>query len=246
MKGKSVVLNLSDFKYPTKDERKLAFQNMPKLKSFDFPNQDAIELIIRDNVDPRLASRIENIVWWDNGLKNLLGKLREAYLIAITSYNRGFSDELSENSTPQHLNRFMFDFYAEVFYYFLVSSRDTIFQILNELYGIGFEEGKVEYKNKFKKEVEKYDVAPLLQAFMDHKFIENAIKYRNAFTHRFNPRQNDHRSKVEQNVYQMGRGQKIDSETMVSNMKEVLKLLSNLLNELKPIFELKYSKLLPK
>ena len=103
-------------------------------------------------------------------------------------------------------------------------------------YNIGtslFEEDKVDFtriKNK------KTPVKEILDFF--YKFNEPSRNFRNTFTHRFSPTMGDFRAKTvmgedDQNILGFGTKKQVALDTIVCNIKNAMKMLSTLLDQLR-------------
>lgn len=231
---KSIIYHkASDFKYPTKEERKLANSNYPKLRNFGFEYVNEI-ISIFDNNPMEEVHKKSSLYYWDLCLLNKLGKLSETYIFVYTNYNRGIPDSFDKMSQKEFLNRFLFDYYAEIFYYHYFSTRDIIGQVLNIFYNLKLEEDEV-------------FVGSLISKISDNKVKKKIIKfnnstkktrdYRNSFTHRFPMNHPDYRPLFIQenghNKFIAGSGKHIKPIEFMININKSLQILDNFMTELK-------------
>lgn len=194
MATKAITLRADDFRYPTKEERKKAKERHPELQHFDFKYQHELEAVLVNGKSLKEASSNNNLYWWNICLLNRLGKLSETYTYLFTSYDRSFPGTSNKYTQEEAVNRLQFDYYAEVFFYFFVSVRDTAGQIINIYYQLGKTEFGQRFDEKFFNKIEAIDptIGKLLRSFDDA--TAKAIDLRNSFTHRFSPTESDYRT----------------------------------------------------
>jgi hypothetical protein len=118
MANKKFAMEADDYRYPSLDERKEVLKDYPKFNCIGFKYKDELESLINEKLSLDETMKHGNLYWWDNCLLNRFGVLKETYIYAMTSYSRGFIDEYSECSQNQFANRLLFDYYAEIFYYY--------------------------------------------------------------------------------------------------------------------------------
>ena len=152
---------------------------------------------------------------------------------ALTYYKRGVSEDFKAKNSPILVNTFLFEYYAEIFYYFLFSSLDIVAQIISFYYDPLSNEKKVSFNFDFVKKYS-FNISILIEPFTR---LEDARECRNSFTHRFTPLMNDSRSSFdnEENVAILGVSyeKRYDYNFILKNIKESLDLLSSLMNYLK-------------
>lgn len=228
-----VILKSNDFKYPKKEEFIKFHKICPKLEIFGFQHNHPVALIVNDRVPLNEASRICNLYWWDNCLINRFEKVCHTFVFLSTHYSRGFSDDWRENTHKQATNHIMFEYYAEVFYYYFFSSRDIIAQILCIFYSIGLKESEIYFNQKFLNSIKDQNVKSILLRFNEE--TEDSKKFRNSFTHRFTPNIPDHRSIIshDNRALNFSEGSYIQSTKINDNVNKSLNSLSELLTQLK-------------
>ena len=233
-----VIFKSNDFKYPSQDERKEAIKGYPDLECFDFEHKSGIKSILTDKMPLKEASRKENLFWWNSYLQNRLGSLQESYIYMITNYNRGFSDGYLKCHENEYINKFLFDYYAEIFYYYLFSTKDIIAQILNLYFSIDLDEEKVYVNKSFLENISGKDKG-LFKNF--DKATEEAKKIRNSFAHRFSPNHPDYRLvySIHNDSESVRIGGRIftSSDKIVKNINNSLKKLQTLILDLKKIMK---------
>lgn len=234
MKHKSVIFKCDEFKYPSSEEHKLISKKFPKIELFEFEYKFGLQLIIEEKQTIENTCRLKNLYWWNNCLLNRLGKLRETYVYAITSFERNVSYEYSNENRIENLNGYMFEYYSELFYYFFFSTRDVIAQIINVYYNIRQNEDKVMLHFIINK-VPDASVRELLYSFLSK--TKTASDYRNGFAHRFTPNNPDYRAVVtsENGVKSIGFGgcKIIKPDEIVENINQSLLSLQFLMKELR-------------
>lgn len=235
MKKESIKLKADDFKYPSKEERKEIQKVYPKLSHFGFEDKNELISILIENMSFDEASRYGNLHQWDTCLLNRFGRIHETYVYTLTSYNRGFFDDYSKCSHNEMVNRFMFEYYVEIFYYYFFSTRDIIAQILRLYYRIDLEENELHLNKTFIKKINDIKVKESVIKF--NVATKDASEYRNSFAHRFPPNEMDYRSAITEKEGRIsigiGGGRFILSKEIVDNINSSLKSLSVLMIELK-------------
>jgi hypothetical protein len=228
-----VILKSKDFKYPNKEEFIKFHNRCPKLEIFGFKHNHPLALIVNDKMPMNEASRISNLYWWDNCLINRFEKVCHTYVFLSTHYSRGFSDDWRENTHKQAINHIMFEYYAEVFYYYFFSSRDIIAQILCIYFSVRLKENKILFNQPFFNSIKDQRVKSTLLKFEEG--TKDSKEFRNSFTHRFTPNIPDNRSVISQDnkALNFGGGNFIQSEKIVNNINESLNSLSKLMTQLK-------------
>lgn len=233
MPKSEIIHKASDFKYPAREERKLANLKYPKLRNFGF--EYVYEIIsILDNNPMEEVHKKSSLYYWDLCLLNKLGKLSESYIFLHTNYNRGIPDSFDKMSQIEFLNHFLFDYYAEIFYYHYFSARDNIGQILNIYYDLKIEENEV-YFNKLIPLLTNVQVKTAITKFNDSTKVTS--KYRNAFTHRFPLNYPDYRPNFKHEnghkKFSAGSGKYIKPSEFMFNIDESLQFLDDFMTELK-------------
>lgn len=235
MGKKNIIIKADDFKYPSIKEREIAQKDYPQIDFFGFEYKSEIEAILNEKMTLEEASRNANLYWWDICLRNRLGKLHDTYTYVSTNYNRGFSDDYLKCSQYEFVNRLLFDYYAEIFYYYFFSTRDIIAQILRLHFCLDIDENKLYFNYNFIKKINNPDIEDVLMIFF--KAINVASDYRNGFAHRFTVNQPDYRSVIIKNndkkYLAAGSGKFIPSEKIFENINNSLNSLSSFMIELK-------------
>lgn len=232
----SIIIESDQFKYPTKEERSEIEKTIPKLHCFDFEYRSEVESILIKKMTYKEASNNGNLYWWDNCLKNRIGKLRETFIYTLTNYNRGFSDEdhSKEQDKCRIVNGILFEYYAEIFYYYFFSTRDIIAQIIRLYYNIDINEEKLHFNYTFIKKIKDTTAKELSNSFIET--TKKASEYRNASAHRFTPTLKDYRSVISENNGKssliIGGGKIITSKEIVDNINGSINSLSVFLEEL--------------
>jgi hypothetical protein len=222
-----------DFKYPNKKEFIKFHNRCPQLEIFGFKYDHPLALIFNDGKPMNDASRLGNLYWWDNCLINRFQKVCHTYVFTLTHFSRGFSDNWSENTYDQAINHIMFEYYAEVIYYYLFSARDIIVQILCSYFSVELTENAISFNQTFLNSIKDQSVSSLLRKFEEE--TKDSKEFRNSFTHRYTPNIPDHRSSISEDkgALSFGRGNFIQSERMINNIDRSLNSLSNLMTQLK-------------
>lgn len=228
-----VILTSKDFKYPNRAEFIKYHEKCPKLEIFGFKHNHPIKLLVNDRLSMDEAARISNLYWWDNCLINRFSKVCHTYVFLISSFHRGFSDDWRENTHKQAVNHILFEYYAEIFYYFFFSSRDIIAHILCSYFSIPFPEDKISFNQKFIDAINNQSVKDILLKFDTD--TSEAEEFRNTFTHRFTPNIPDYRSIIskDKRALEFRGGSYLQSEIITTNIELSLTSLSELMKKLK-------------
>lgn len=227
-----MILLREDFNYPSKSEIDKISNEIPRIDILGFKYTSKTKAIFSGILNEEVK-RIDHLFWWDHCLANRLGRLRQTFEYLLVHHMRGITELSNPKSPKEAANTLLLDYYSDVFYYFYFSSLDIIAQILNVYFRLKIEEDKVDFtriKNK------KTPVKELLDFF--YKFNEPSRNFRNTFTHRFSPTMGDFRAKTvmgedDQNILGFGTKKQVALDTIVCNIKNAMKMLSTLLDELR-------------
>jgi hypothetical protein len=228
-----ITLKSEDFKYPTEEERYEIQKSCPKLENFDFKYNHTLALVINNGIPVDDASRRTNLFWWDYCLINRIGNLHATYIYTLTNYNRGFSDDYDKCTHIQLINKLLFDYYAEIFYYYFFSTRDIIVQILSNFYSLDTREDKLYFNSEFINKINNISVRNAILSF--EASTKDAYEYRNQFAHRYTPNIADFRTVISDDKRKLsfGGGGFITSVKIVENINDSLNSLSKFIIELK-------------
>lgn len=240
-KDNTIVISSDAFTYPSREERALIYKDYPNIPNLKFTRRVSISEAASRAVSLQEANKINNLFFWNLYVSNRLRLVQESYVIAISNYNRGVPD-LSERTTSerQFANRWIFDYYAETFYYFLITSLDQLAQLLNTYYDLNILEDKVSFGTKLFGKINDDRVVEILKVFQHKIYV--ARRYRNKFAHGFSPTAPDFRSAIFEINGKIGLGfgggTSISADEIVENMKlsvealyELMDKLSNLVKE---------------
>jgi hypothetical protein len=238
MVKRKVIHKASDFKYPTREERKIANVDYPSLKRFGFEYIEELPLLLSGKMKAIEVTKYSHIFQWDICLLNKLGKLHESYVFLITHYNRGIPDDYTIHTDKESLNNFLFIFYTETFYYLFFSIRDMIAQIINVYCDINLSEEEI-YFNKFIPLIKNQEIKESFMSFK--KLTKPTSDLRNNFTHRFPINHPDYRPTLEtkdgKTIYIIGTGNYIKPSIFVNDVKSSLLILYNFINDLRNILK---------
>jgi len=234
-----IVLKAESFKYPTSEEKVEALKGYPKIELFHFTGNDILDNILNKQLPFKEVAREENLIHWNLCLNNRFGKLIESYIYLTTSYNRKFPDDEIKYTEEEAVNKVIFDYNAESFYYFFFSTRDVIAQVLNIYCCIDKPENGFYFDSKFIKEIKDSNIRIPLKVF--NKETKVASSFRNAFTHRFSPTQRDYRAVISmvegKEVLGVNGGKFVTSKEIFENINSSLKSLEKLMHELNKIIK---------
>lgn len=233
MTNKKIIIKASAFKFPNKEERKEANKDYPKLKRFGFEYIHEISLLSTD-IEFEEVKRKTDLYHWDICLTNKLGKLRESYILLVTNNKQGVIDNFDVLDKKLKLNKFLFDFYTEIYHYYFFSVRDIILQILNVYYNLKLEDGFYlkDFKNKIKNNKK---IMEIIDDFLDS--TKNTNDNRNTFTHRFPINFPDYRPKITQyngmETYSAGAGYYKKPSELMKDIKFSISKLDKFISDLR-------------
>jgi hypothetical protein len=178
-------------------------------------------------------------------LNKKIWNLRHSYVNAISYYNRGIAltdDDHKDELKVIHL--FQYEFYSEMTFYYLISTRDIIFQIINLAFDLGLSEDskkavkgkpavsmrsiidKVEANNPF----QLYDIMSKMR-----EDLTKANDVRNSMTHSFSKLDSDRRSIIsnDDSTYSAGTGKRISYEEQVDIMLKSMQAIKMFFDSIK-------------
>lgn len=168
-----------------------------------------------------------------------MGQLSHAYTHTLVHYKRGLPDDIKDYERQHYINRVQFDFYSETYFYFFASVRDTIAQLINIYYDIGFIENEIHLNLNFLKKLQDTDIKNILKSFINNTLVTK--DYRNTFAHRYLLTQEDYRPTITyengSRTYSAGAGNAVKPSKLVAEIKSSLNHLATLLKELKPLLK---------
>ena len=233
---RKIILKPEDYKYPSAEERAIINKDFPKLECFNFPYVNEIEETLTGKLPMDDASRLGNLHEWDRCLLNRFGSLQRAYINMMTHFNRGFPEDFTKCEEGEHINRILFDNYAEAVYYYFMSSMDILAQILNLYYRMNLSESNVGFKRSLFKKLGNTRLKEMLVPFYDQ--TEETREIRNCFAHRYTPVHADFRSfyieEGDRKKLGIGYGESYSSEKIVENSEMSIQLLAKLMLDLIP------------
>lgn len=233
-----VLIKSESFTYPSRGERKSLSDEYPKIPVLKFDCKvSKVDLLTR-KVPFEHFDRKNNLFYWNRLLYNRFQLVKESYVIAMVNYRRGFTDDpkviLDES---QFVNKWKFDYYAEMFYYLFFSAQDQLAHILKIFYELMLEERQTALIPVLTCKIQNEEVKTVLNTFA--KTTGDAREYRNAFAHRFPPTEPDFRSEF--NIINANKelnfreGPQVSAEKIVANMKSSIDALNELMIKLREL-----------
>jgi len=226
------ILKSDSFSYPTKSERKEIEKLIPKINRLDFKYASAfIDFIENSNIEN--AIRKEDIYWWNNCLNNRIGKLKETYIYTSIHSHRLERSKLQDGH-QKHTDRILFEYYVEIFYYYFFSTRDVFGQLLNIIFDLKIDETKIHLNQNFIDKIKPENIRLEIERFLEN--TKDSYNIRNAFNHRFTPIHRDNRAKKtitkQENSISFGTAEEVNNENYISDIKNLMKHFSILMNEI--------------
>ncbi len=233
------IIRSKYYKYPTLEERNKLKEKLPNYVKFKFGQVSIIESKFELKKPLGETSRKNNLHSWNITLSNRLGKLKETHLFLLTHFGRDFKENHLDCNEEELVDHILFDYYAEIFYYFYFSTRDTIAQLLNVYFDLGIPEGEVKFKSVIIA-LDNIEIKESLELF--YKLTEKGNNYRNSLTHKFPITQKDYRSEFKvtrdgNEQISIKGGEYLESDKILLNINEISSNLSKLLIDLKNIIE---------
>lgn len=235
MKTNEILILPTDYLYPTKEERMLANLAYPNIEKFGFEEKHEFQLFFEDKKKNVEVKREVDLYNWDMCLLNKLGMLRDSYIFLFTSYQRGITNGFKGKGI---INRKLFDYYTEIFYYFFFSTRDIIFQILNVYCDFILTESEVSIPTISSK-IKNTEFEVIFDTFM--KATIDASKFRNNFTHKFPLNHPDYRGTIINDngmeSYGFGGGKVTSYDTYMENINSSNTALAEFVDSLRIVFK---------
>ena len=233
------IIRSKYYKYPTSKERKYLEEKLPNYVRFKFENVNVLESTLRLKKPLEETHKKNNLHYWNITLSNRLGKLKETQLFLLNHFDRGFKENHLGCKDEELVDHILFDYYAEIFYYFFFSTRDTLAQLLNIYFDLNLTDREVGFGSVLKL-IENKQIKIALEQF--YRESKTASDYRNSLTHRFPINQKDYRTELK--IHQDGDkmisvkgGNYVESNEILLNINEVSRVLSILLSDLKNLIE---------
>ncbi|MDO9154632.1 MAG: Cthe_2314 family HEPN domain-containing protein [Paludibacter sp.] len=235
MKTNEIHIMHTDYQYPTKEERRLANLAYPNIEKFGFEDKHEFQLFIEDKKKITEVKRVVDLYHWDMCLLNKLGMLCDSYIFLFTSYQRGITNGFKGKGI---INRFFFEYYMEIFYYFFFSTRDIITQILNVYCDFKLTESKVSIL-KISSKIKNTEFEVIFDKFLIA--TTDASEFRNNFTHKFPLNHPDYRGTIINDngmeSYGFGAGGATSYDTYMENINFSNKALAEFVDSLRIKFK---------
>ncbi len=229
----TITLKADSFHYPTLEERRKIKEYKPKIDRLTVEHKPA-SLEILGGSDYNSAVRSEDIYWWCECLNNRLGKMDETFVYVLTHYFR-LKENTSGETTNNHTEKILLDYYIEIFYYYFFSTRDVLGQFLNIFYDLKVAEDKIFLNSDFIKKISSEKIKNALTVFLHN--TKDSYQIRNSFNHRFTPTQQDLRAKTtitkaDQRIC-FSSAKDVEIGVFITDIEILMKNLSYLMSELK-------------
>lgn len=197
MADKNMVIKLTDYKYPTKKEWLEVAKNLPDFNSFDFSNVSIPKLIFEFSLSFQEVNRLNNLFVWDNILSKDLWSLKHSFINAIVNYNRKIaikSEEFKEKSKV--VNLLQYEFYSQSCFINIISTRDTILQIVNVYLMLDLKDNRISPDKVLKKvaEVKNIEIFEVIERICSG--LSNCSEIRNSLIHRYSKLVPDRRTSL--------------------------------------------------
>lgn len=235
----TVIIKATEFKYPTRAELKKIRPETPRLKPFGFPYVYEIVELLNNIGSMEDVARRSHLHWWDHCLVNRIGSLSHAYTTALIHFNRGLPDDVKTYQHEHYVNRAQFGYYGETYFYFFISVRDTIAQLMNVYFALEIKEVKLFINEEFYRKIPNQEVKDLFAQFMlDTKQTSD---FRNGLAHRFLITHPDRRPSISYEkgmMFGAGRGDAITSSQLMAEIKRSMLCMAKFLDDLRSLMKL--------
>lgn len=233
-----MILRMSNYSYPTKEEWSKFADEASIDNNFGFSRVSELELLLNGERTITEINQIQNLHEWDNLLNKKIWNLRQSFINAMVNFHRGVAltteDYKNENKI---INLLQYELYAEMTFYYLISTRDLILQIINLAWELSLAESN---ETKLKKEhlvvtLKNVKSGLLRSGFLNvHKIFEDmesgmkdANSIRNSATHYYSELTPDRRSTISEDgrTYSAGTGENKSVEKQISIMRNSFKAM---------------------
>lgn len=220
-----MILKMDDYSYPSKEEWNKFSKDFPDIIKFGFPHIKEHVLIWDGHKSIKEVKVLQNLEHWDNLLNKKIWNLRQSYVNALVNYHRGIALEDDDfRSETKIINLFQYEMYCEMSFYYLISTRDILLQIINLAFDLELPEKSVGL-NSISKKLETNDVFGLSDLITHMQYdLERANSIRNSMTHCFSKLEPDRRSTISSdgNTYYAGTGNVLKYNEQIDIMKNSL------------------------
>lgn len=163
----------------------------------------------------------------------------------MVNFDRGIaSTSLDYKTESKMINLLQYELYSEMTFYYLISTRDLILQIINLAWGLRLAENNDKSNrgnplvtmNNLKKRLKEYNYQNIYSIVIDMEAeMKEANRIRNSMVHFFSMLDSDHRSSVSDDgsTYSAGTGRMVSFEEQVRIMRKSLNAMSNFMQSLR-------------
>lgn len=200
-------LRMENYHYPTKEEWISISKRFPKIGRFGFPHVNDLELLLTRK-EPKERVRLkQNLFEWDSYLSKKTWNLRQSYVNSVVNLQRGIAiDNDDFEDEIKVIQLFNFEFYTETTFYYVISVRDIICQVINLAFGFGLNEHWLKME-KLMKKAELNKSTGIYQILDDaYSGLKEANDIRNSLAHKFSKLNSDNRSSVSDDGRTYGAG----------------------------------------
>ncbi|WP_439490217.1 Cthe_2314 family HEPN domain-containing protein [Algoriphagus sp.] len=225
---------MENYSYPTRDEWLEYSMTFPFMGRYGFSFVNEFNLLLEGEKSSKEVHQIQNLYHWDSILSTKVWNLRQSYINALVNFKRGIAktDQDFENELKIiHLRQF--EFYFETTVYYLVSTRDVIYQIVNLAFiEVYLPENEVTLIRILKKIQDVHLRGILVRSSTNLKDINDL---RNSMAHRFPKTANDFRSEISEDgrIYSSYKRKAIDYDKRIEKLKNGLEHLYQFYSEIK-------------
>lgn len=240
-----MMLKMSSYSYPTKEEWGKFLDETPVVSSFGFPWVSELELLMNRKKTIAEVNQIQNLHEWDCLLNKKTWNLRQSFINAMVNFDRGVAlTSCDYKSESKIINLLQYELYSEMTFYYLISTRDLILQIINLAWGLclaenndkSSRENPLVTMNNLKKRLKEYDYYNIYSIVIDMETeMKEAHMIRNSMVHSFSMLDSDRRSSVSDDgsTYSAGTGHTVSFEEQVRIMRKSLNAISNFMQSLR-------------
>lgn len=226
-----MILEMKNYKYPSKEEWEEVSNLFPILNGFGFKEIHFSAIWNREK-SLEEAHISKNLQQWDKLLNKKLWNLQQAFTNAKVNYKRGIAISKDEFKDQMKVIQLLqFELYCEMSFYYLISTREVILQIINFAFELGIpEKGRYAVSigtvKKKLKESNNFCLFGIVQKVSED--LSEANEIRNSMAHSFSKLDPDDRSTLSEDGSRYAAGTRyfIKHDKQVEILNESLESLS--------------------
>lgn len=229
--------------YPTKEEWGKIADEMPNVSLFGFPWVPELELLMSKEKTIAEVNKMQNLHEWDYLLNMKIWNLRQSFINAMVNFDRGIALTQQDYKTEKKIiNLLQYKLYSEMTFYYLISTRDLILQIINLVLDLSLSENNKESSREYplltrSNLINRLKGSGYLQVYniVKEMEMEEANTIRNSMAHSFSMLDPNRRSTISDDgrKYSGEIGRRVSFENQVKIMYKSLNAISVFIESLR-------------